>query len=1230
MLLTCSSCLRKSAHLFFVKSSFLAFWLLLPLLTLCIVTPAWGQSNETSPVIRLLSDAPSLRFKNLSIQDGMAQSSASNIMQDSHGYLWITTQGGLHRYDGYEFKVFSSSPFDTTSLSDDWVHTVTESKKGGLWVTTEIGGLNYLDLSTETFTHIRFDPDRPSSLASNTVYHVLESSSGDLWVSTLNAGLSRMPAGADNEFIHYWHEPDDPNSLSTDILSWLSEDEQGYIWVSSVNGINRIDPQSEIVTRYLYDSLATPVYGAPQNVFGQYSPSDTPGVMWLATGNGLVRLYTETGNYDRFFIESDENPFVNPVNLLHSVVPDPEATDILWVAGPGTGLARFDIKTNEFISYRHIPTDAKSLPDDFSQSLFVDRSGTMWVGHTTEGMSSFNPAAVKFTHFSNNTETEQSLAPGLVWSIYEDSHGSLWVGSEVGVGGIVLTHFDVQTQQIRRYRHNPNDSGSLLPGIIWAFAENDAGELWIAGEGGLSLFNRSTGRFIHHLHDDTEENWGRNNIIAMKTMALNPNNFWVGSFGGLDVFNSLTREYTRIDVFVEGEEFEPSVLSLFEDETNTLWFGSTFGLMRYNVADGAELVSFYDPLDPSGISGDEIESLHGRVREPGVLWLAPFNRGLNRFDINTGLVTHYTREQGLPSNTVYGILEAEDGTLWLSTNAGISHFNPETGDIRNYGLEDGLIALEYNQGAYSKGKDGTMYLGSARGVTSFEPGQLHINEIPPQIVITGFKLFNRRVTPGPGSPLSGPLREVNEIILRHNQKEIAFEFVALHYSNSAKNAYAYMLEGLDNDWIQAGSQRLATYTNVTPGDYIFRVKAANSDGVWNNQDASIKLTVLPPWWKTWWAYGFYFVMIIVGLVGVDRYQRKRLLQKEREEAREKELAQAKEIEKAYRNLEVAHKDLKSAQDQLVQQEKLASLGQLTAGIAHEIKNPLNFVNNFAELSVELIDELNEDLDSLSPDLQVQIDALSDAAKSTFNIENSKLTLADIQANLRKIHEHGSRADSIVKSMLMHSRGSDGKMEPTSLNPLVKEYVNLAFHGMRAGKDPINVDIQMDLDETISEIPLIAEDFSRVILNLTNNAFDAMRESEAVHKRDVRSDVRSEVLGVVMAKPSAMQDSGHSSERSDGHDSSEAQDSQAYKPKLIVRTKSEYGQITIEIEDNGPGIPDEIKDKILQPFFTTKKGTQGTGLGLSITHDIIKAHGGSLGINSQPGQTTFIIHLEKKI
>ena len=333
-------------------------------------------------------------------------------------------------------------------------------------------------------------------------------------------------------------------------------------------------------------------------------------------------------------------------------------------------------------------------------------------------------------------------------------------------------------------------------------------------------------------------------------------------------------------------------------------------------------------------------------------------------------------------------------------------------------------------------------------------------------------------------------------------------------------------------------------------------------------------------------------------IAVER-EKQQLIQSQKEKLEKEVTARTAELEQSLR-------DLKSTQQQLVQQEKLASLGQLTAGIAHEIKNPLNFVNNFSELSVELIEEAREELSAFS--LQLSANGEHEKAQREMSTEKGETKksplegsagvnakagdvshvnealkiLNDIEANLRKIHEHGSRADSIVKSMLQHSRGGSGKMEPTNLNALVKEYVNLSFHGMRAGKNPINVDMQFDLDESIGKVPLIAEDFSRVIVNLCNNAFDAMREK----------GIQNSELKI-----------------------------QNYSPKLTVRTQQTDSGISIEIEDNGSGIPEEMKDKILQPFFTTKKGTEGTGLGLSITHDIVKAHGGEMQIESQKNEYT---------
>jgi signal transduction histidine kinase/ligand-binding sensor domain-containing protein len=1259
----------------------------------------------------------------------MAQASANTIMQDSKGFLWIATQGGLHRYDGHEFKVYKQTPFDTTSLSENWVWGMAEAKNGDIWVTTEGGGLNRLDQSTGTFKKYFHDPDDSTSISSDRSFMPFEDSRGNLWVGTFSAGINRMSPDNDGTFIRYSHVHDDMTTISSHTAYWFSEDDEGFIWAGGNNGLTRINLDTDEITRFLFDPEARGFYGEPSNVLDQFLNPDQPGILWLATGNGLVRLDSKTGDYERFLIAPNEEDNVNPLNFLHQVVPDPDNPNVLWVGGPGTGVSRFDLSSESFTSYRANQRDPNSLGENFVTSLYADRSGTIWVGTATKGLAAFNPGAVNFSHLKNDPEDDQTIAGGIVWGVYEDQEGTLWVGSELGAAGHVLTEFEITSGRTNRYTFDPDDSTSILFGSIRVFAEDPEGNFWVGGGGGLNKFDRQTKKSIRFRHPQLEENRGRNSLFALKPTASDSSIFWVASIGGLDRFNTKTEQFTHIPLPLKelGLENNPAILSLYQDTDQVLWAGTNNGLLKITPEGNASVASVYDPNDTTTINHNQIATITQLEDQPDVLWLGMQNGGLNRFDTKSNTATHYTEDHGLPSNTIYGLLVDQNNTLWMSTNKGISNFDPETETFRNYGLDDGLMALEYSQNAYFKARNGVFYFGSGEGVTAFVPEQLHINEIPPQVVLSDFKIFNKSVSIGPDSPLTRPLSETEVIKLPYRQNEVTFDYVALHYTNSKSNSYAYQLEGYDPDWIDAGNKRSSSYTNLPEGEYTFKVKAANSDGIWNNEGASIGLTILPPWYRTLWAYGLGLCVLGFMVFGVDRFQRSRISKKEeeRQALREAELrAEAenrrradteqlsqigraitstlsvekiietvyehvntlmdaavfgvgiynkeknridfpatkekgkmlppfanylheedrlavycfknreeiiigdyeKEYDKyvksykppiageaslsilylplihqnkvigvittqsfkrdaysayhvnlirnlatyaaialdnasAYRKLNATLSELQNMQQQLVQQEKLASLGQLTAGIAHEIKNPLNFVNNFSDLSIELLDEAREELRK------------SNNGKDAPCFE----ILNDIEVNLKKIYEHGSRADNIVKSMLEHSRGGTGKKEPTDLNALLKEYVNLSFHGMRASKSPINVELDYDLSDAIGQVPLKSEDFSRVIVNLSNNSFDAMRD-----------------------KLNSAED---------------------YKPKLTARSYKKDGHVVVEIEDNGPGIPDELKDKIMQPFFTTKKGTEGTGLGLSITNDIIKAHGGSLEIETESGVYT---------
>ncbi|WP_428235913.1 sensor histidine kinase [Gracilimonas sp.] len=1303
-----------------------------------LTTSVHAQTEQEIKPTLLQSEAPSLRFEHTGLSDGMNQASANTIMQDSKGFLWIATQGGLHRYDGYEFKVYKQTPFDTTSLSENWVWGMDESANGDIWVTTEGGGLNKLNQATGKFTKYVHDPNDSTSISSDRAFMPFEDSRGNLWVGTFGSGLNRMPPGQDGKFIRYEHDHDDPTTITSHAVYWMKEDSEGFLWAGGNNGISRINLDTYEITRFLFDIDGREFYGAPQNVLDQYLSPDIPGALWLATGNGLVFLDSKTGDFERYLIEPNDGENVNPLNFLHQVVPDPENPNVLWVAGPGTGVARFDIVDREFTSYRNNQRDPNSLSDNFATSMYADRSGTIWVGTATRGLSAFNPGAVNFTHLKNNPDDDQTISPGIVWGVFEDSEGTLWVGTDIGSAGDILTEFDINTGQVSHYTSNPDDTTSLIFGSIRVFHEDANGRFWIGTSGGLSLFDRTTKKSTYFRHPRIDGNQGRNSLFAIVPTATDEDVFWVGSIGGLDRFNSITGEYEHIPLPQEElkTDFGPPVLSLHIAEDSMLWAGTTLGLLQITPDGIATVASTYKPTDSTTINNNQIQSITQLKNDSGVLWLATSNGGLNRFDIQTGKATHFTEEQGLSNNSLYGLLVDNNNTLWMSSNKGISNFDPATETFRNYGLDDGLMALEYSQNGYFKGNNGVMYFGSGEGVTAFVPEQLHVNEIPPQVVLSDFKVFNKPVVPGPDSPLKDALSNTQKITLPYHQNEVTFDYVALHYANPKMNTYSYQLEGFDPDWIDAGNKRSATYTNLPEGEFTFKVKAANADGVWNHEGASIGLTILPPWYRTWWAYSLGLGMLGFMVFGVDRFQRSRISKKEQErqalreaelraEAENKRRSDTEQLSQigraitstlsvnkiidtvyenvnalmdasifgvgiyneernrlefpatkekgkmlspfvnnldeedrlavfcfknkeeiivgdyanehtkyvktyqapiegeesksilylplvqqdrvigvittqsfkkdaytayhvnllrnlatyaaialdnasAYRKLNATLSELKDMQQQLIQQEKLASLGQLTAGIAHEIKNPLNFVNNFSDLNVELLEEARE-LAGDNTDL--------------------KDLLADIEANLNKIHEHGQRADSIVKSMLQHSRGGSGRKEPTQINTVVREYVNLTFHGMRAGKEPINSDIIFDLDESIDPIPLIAEDFSRVIVNLCNNAFDAMREK--LKSKD------------------------------------QAPNSKEYKAKLTVRTSAESGNVLLQIEDNGPGIPDDMRDKIMQPFFTTKKGTEGTGLGLSITNDIIKAHGGTIQVDSEKGKgTIFTITLNK--
>ncbi|UCH96775.1 MAG: hypothetical protein JSV88_07955, partial [Candidatus Aminicenantes bacterium] len=679
---------------------------------------------------------------------------------------------------------------------------------------------------------------------------------------------------------------------------------------------------------------------------------------------------------------------------------------------------------------------------------------------------------------------------------------------------------------------------------------------------------------------------------------------------GLNIFERDQEIFSRYTYDKEDPySLSDRVRCIYEDSYGVLWIGTDGGLNKFDREVNCFKRYKNHAEDDKSLSHNRVRCIH--EDKSGVLWIGT-RGGLNKFiDREKGYFRVFTEENGLPNNIIYGILEDKKGNLWISTNNGLGKFNRKEKTCKNYYADDGLQNNEFNAGAFFQNQRGEMFFGGISGFNSFFPDKIKNNLYVPPIVITNFLLFNKPVQlerKKPGSPIKKTIDETETLVLKYTKNVFSFEFAALHYASPGRNQYKYMLEGWDKHWNETDSEnRRATYTNLPSGNYTFLVQGSNKAGIWNEKGTSIKLKILPTPWETWWAYCIYIALILSLLYGFIRFQKnkqKEQLRKEREKTKlreaklreaelqakladnqakalkvendlkELELKKARELERAYTELKKAHTELEQTQEQLIQSEKLASLGQLTAGIAHEIKNPLNFINNFSVIS-----------NKLAKNIRKEIKKIKTKDKSISIIEE---ILNDLEQDTGKILEHGKRVDSIIRGMLLHSRGEPGKKEEVDLNALLDEYTILAYHSMRSQDHYFKVKIETNFDPTIGSLSLIPQDFSRAFLNIINNACYAVNEK----KKKVTSD---------------------------------------FSPLISVSTKNLGEKIEIRIRDNGSGIPKDISKRIFNPFFTTKPSGSGTGLGLSIAYDIVKSeHKGEIQMETEVGEyTEFIITIPNR-
>ncbi|GIM28522.1 hybrid sensor histidine kinase/response regulator [Clostridium polyendosporum] len=891
-----------------------------------------------------------LKFKNITIEDGLSQSSVGVIFQDSKGYMWFGTSDGLNRYDGHEFKVYKYKLDDDNSITSNCIGAVIEDKDGFLWIGTS-KGLNKLDTNTDKITRCVNDPNDPTGVSHYNVWDIMEDSKGYIWIAT-EKGLNKYDKKTD-VFVKYYNDQEDDNSLSSNFITSLCEDNDGAIWIGTKNGLNRFDTSTNKFTRYLLNQPGDQYSIASTYISKVYK--DNTGNIWVATQEGGLNKYDRQNN--RFIKCLNDNKSI-PSNFVQAIFEDSNGD--LWIGSKG-GLSQYNQYGDELTSYRNNYYDHQSLINNNVLCIYKDKSGMLWIG-TYNGISILNPTS-RFKHYKKNPIEKNSLNDNMLSGIYEDADGVLWVGTNSGG----LNSINRKTGEVKHYLNNPKDEKSISNNTVWGITEDSSGDLWIATSCGLNRFNKKTENFTRYLHDSNSNSLINNEVrfVYEDKSGL----VWIGTRQGLDSFNKKTGLFTNYNKSLEASGIEDSCISyIYEDNLGFLWLGCEIdgGLVKYDRQSDKITNYKYDPTNNKSISNNSIKGI--AEDGEGNLWIAT-NYGLNRFDAETEIFTRYTEDDGLSNNFVCGVLIDKFNNPWVSTNGGISKVDVIQGKIINFNVTDGLQSNEFNGYSYFKSKTGEMFFGGINGLSSFYPESLSENNYMSKVVIESFKVYDK------------PINLKDKIDLKYNQNYFSLDFFLSDYRNPVKTKYAYKLEGVDKNWIFSNDRNYASYTNVSDGTYTFKVKARNSSGTWS-EPTSIQIVVAKPPWKTWWAYTSYCLLFLLMMCLMWNYVSimENLIKQRTLQLNNK----LQENDKLY--------------NQLIKHERFKN--NYFVNLSHELKTPLNVILS----TVQLINKLNEDNLPLSKQsLHKYMKIIKRNSNSLLKIINDLIDTSKIEAGSYKVN-----------------------------------------------------------------------------------------------------------------------------------------------------------------------------------------------------------------------------------
>jgi signal transduction histidine kinase/ligand-binding sensor domain-containing protein/CheY-like chemotaxis protein/HPt (histidine-containing phosphotransfer) domain-containing protein len=945
---------------------------ILNLLAACLATGTVSGAALAGPPI------PATRpmyFEHLTMRDGLSMSTINSILQDSQGYVWLATEAGLNRYDGYSVRQFRRDRGNPHGLASDYVWSIAEDAQGDLWLATDGGGVARWERRTESFQQFRHDPKQPQSLASDTVRALLIDSKGLIWAGTKDHGLDILDPRT-GLARHYRHRDSDAYSLPSDAIGALYADHEGRIWVGTDGGLSRYDAMTDGFVTYGEAMSSAKIRDSRVRAIRE----DHNGALWIGTVNdGLARLDQNGGRFTVFRHAAND-----PHSLSHDhvwAVLEDDAKRV-WVA-TADGLDLFDQNSESFIRYGHDADNPQSLRDSGVLSLYQDRGGVLWVGTREGGASHWNPRSWLLGHYFSD-----AFRGAQIEAFAEDGAGKIWVGTIDGG----LIEIDSRGGSERRYADKSGGGSQLSDQRVMALLNDTEGSLWIGTmAGGLDRLDLASGKLrVYRSAAGDATTLPADGVMSLYEDRLGT--LWVGTFrGGLASIDRATDKITRYPFGAAAANSLSSskASAIVEDSLGNLWIGTDGGGLNLLERKSGRFYAYRrDDRDPTSLSDDTVYALH--IDPHGDLWVGTAGGGLDRV-IGTSAkpeAVHFENQSGLrgmPSQVVYGIESDRAGRLWLSTNNGLARFDTRLHTVKIFHQVHGLQDDEFNVNAHFRSADGNLYFGGNHGFNAFSPNLIASEGPAPPVVLTMASKLNQPLTAQELPSATRPLT------LAYDDKLVTLDFSALDFTSPADNHYSYRLEGFDAGWIDAGTTHRATYANLDAGDYLFKVRAANADGIWSDDSLAIPVHVAPAPWNTLAARIVYFLIGIGVLAYLWRFQRQR---------RERELRYSRELEHTVR---IRTHELEERNQQLQVLSRAKS--DFVARMSHELRTPMNGVLGMTSLLLDTpIDRSQrrfaEAIHRSADSLLAIVDDVLDFSK----IEAGRLQLESVECDLVEILE----------------------------------------------------------------------------------------------------------------------------------------------------------------------------------------------------------------------------------